>query len=209
MNAAPIAPTWRSALGGNLLLDLRDAADLRFVLEVVADAVLCRLAEASPALVRGACATPPPPLLVYLSDWHECPNGLAALYASLRIEGVEPAARYDYATTDGRRVNYIDVESRGIAQAVVDITAAAAAGPTFVSGAQSIAGPAPHFVLQCWKDAQRKSTKRRPYLCTLHIANSGPALTSLMTQLAPKWWSMHPAYAIVRAARRTTEEPSA
>lgn len=208
MNSAPAIPAWSSTLGGNLLLDLRDAADLRFVLEVVADAVLGRPPEASSSLIRGTCASPPAPWLVYLSDWHECPGGMEALHAALRIDGVEPAAGYRYASTDGRSVNCIDIESRGVAQAAADIAAAAPTGPTFISGAQLIEGPVPHFAMRCWRDDQSKSTKRRPYLCTLHIANSGLALTTLVTQLAPKWWTLHPAYEIVRAARRATEEPS-
>jgi hypothetical protein len=46
------------------------------------------------------------------------------------------------------------------------------------------------------------SGKRTKYLCTLWVGNYTLGTTGLATALSPKWWSIHPAYAELRAQRK-------
>jgi len=76
---------------------------------------------------------------------------------------------------------------------------------------QAVRGLARHLFKPLAEEAKyggiRRLAKASPSL--VRGAGATPPPPLLMTQLAPRWWSMHPAYAIVRAARRTTEDPSA
>jgi hypothetical protein len=60
--------------------------------------------------------------------------------------------------------------------------------------------PPPDVAFHASASPGRKGTKKSPYLFGLFI--QARDLPALATQLLPRYWSIHPAYEMLRAARR-------
>jgi hypothetical protein len=58
----------------------------------------------------------------------------------------------------------------------------------------------PDLLLNASVSKERRSTRSKPYLFHLFIQSNG--LAGLMTQLLPRYWSLHPAYEIIREGRK-------
>ena len=58
----------------------------------------------------------------------------------------------------------------------------------------------PDLSLNVAVSKERRNTRSKPYLFHLYIQSNG--LAGLMTQLLPKYWSLHPAYEIIREGRK-------
>jgi hypothetical protein len=60
--------------------------------------------------------------------------------------------------------------------------------------------PPPDVAFHASAAPERKGTKKSPYLFGLFI--QARDLPALATQLLPRYWSIHPAYEVLRATRR-------
>ena len=208
MQVTALNSAWRSGLAGqgssSQLLHLRHEADLAFVFQVVADQCLGRAFERLPPTnykVKDSGQR----ALIYLTHWAGSPTGLQPLWTALRVPPPEAAAASALLVTeDQRSVELIDAAKCGRVETAKILGQRTGQVLTFVSGAESIDEPVPDMYLGYWRITERKSTKRSPYLCSVAVGSFTIGTSSLFTKLSPKWWSMDPAYEIIRSARRGT-----
>jgi hypothetical protein len=118
-------------------------------------------------------------------------GGSDDLVRTFRIRSGGTARHIDLSTTQHADDEAIAKINELIAQKVFLI----------VEGADRLPLPNPDFSLEL--QPHQRQPRKRAYICSLVIRNYAIGTTGLWTCLGqPAWWSLHPAYAELRAQRK-------
>ena len=179
-------------------LEIRDDASLRFVCAVVAQHLVGSIVPTDERVGTWRVRMPAMPrIVVYL---HGMESGVALLWPLLRQAFAVPDASTavplgTFTLSNGGTLTVIDAGPMGV---VPPSTASDTAGIVVVVKAPVTGLPPPDLSIAALISPSKRSTKRKPYLLDLVVQTRG---MSLGTALLPRYWSLHPAYEIIRTAR--------
>lgn len=201
-------PAWKhpvDGLGaGHTLLTLKDDLELKFVADVVADALLGLSARVNAEAAGLKPMAPPRTALVYIvqRDMEDVPL-LGLICQGLGVAEPRLTANEGFQLSDGRTMTVFNANAPGWGPADEEmVRSASAESLVFVVGAEKLRGPPPELALEMWRNAEeRKKNGKWPYLCRFEVGTYALKFTYLGTKLSPRWWTMNSAYAALKEAR--------
>ncbi len=194
-------PRWRLAMASSQMLEVKDTPSLQFVCTVLAEELAGAVVDRDEAVGTWRNRRAAMPKLVVYLGGAEGPLGAlcAELFKSLGIAfNLSPGAVETYGLGNGGNLVVVDLGRIEGTDQRVSAVEAVQSGLAVVLHGSSIDAPVPDLAIDVSVKPRRKSTRRSPYLMDLFIQDRG--LAPLTTQLLPKYWSIHPAYEVLRRA---------
>ena len=196
-------PSWRAAMNQTQLLEVRDESWLDFISTVVAQGITKSVVDVDEQVGNWRIKTLAAPRIALYLNGDEVP--LLLLYRRLRkaLLGLDSQASSAVECHRLHNGACITILNPSFIAAVTEqdiAVAEAATGLVVVAGSACMDVSAPNLALEASIDPNKRSTKRKPYVLDLLIQERG--LAGWTTHLLPKYWSLHPAYSIVRDARQ-------